>query len=280
MKLVRYGEAGAEKPGIVDADQAIRSLEGIVSDILPETVTREGLAVLAAVDVASLPKVDPGVRLGCPIRGVGKIVAIGLNYRRHAEEAAAPIPEEPIVFLKVPSSIAGPDDDLAIPTGSLETDWEIELAVVIGAKAKRVAKADVPAVVAGYMVANDVSERHYQHKMGGTWDKGKNFDGFSPLGPWLVTPDEVPDPQALGVWLDVNGVRMQQSSTADMIFDIKTIISYVSGFITLYPGDVVITGTPEGVGLGQKPPRFLRPGDVVTLGIDGLGVQRQLCVAE
>lgn len=275
MKLLRYGEAGAEKPGALDAEGKIRDLSGVISDITADTIADGSVARLAGVELASLPLVPEGVRLGSPIGRIGNFIAIGLNYADHAEETGAAIPEEPILFNKAPSCVVGPNDDVVLPPDSEKSDWEVELAFVIGKPASFVEEADALDYVAGYMVCNDVSERHYQLERGGQWMKGKCCPTFGPLGPWLVTTDEVPDPQALSLWLEVNGERVQDGSTKTMIFAIAHLVSYLSRFMLLEPGDVVTTGTPPGVGLGFKPPRFLKRGDVMRLGIDGLGVQQQ-----
>jgi ureidoglycolate lyase len=276
MKLVRYGDAGKEKPGIVDSAGAIRDLSGVVSDIDGAAITPEGLAKIRGVDVNSLPKVSGNPRLGAPVGNVSKFIAIGLNYADHAKESNLPIPKEPVVFMKANSCIVGPNDTVVLPRGSVKGDWEVELAFAIGKTAKAVSEADALDYVAGYMICNDVSEREWQIERGPTWDKGKGFDTFGPLGPWLVTTDEIRDPQNLAMWLDVNGKRMQTGSTKTMIFDVRKLISYVSFLFTLKPGDVVTTGTPPGVGMGMKPnPVFLKSGDVMRVGIDGLGEQRQ-----
>lgn len=279
MKLLRYGPPGQEKPGLLDSDGAIRDLSGVVADITGEILAPASLAKIAALDPASLPRVEGNPRLGAPVTGLRNLVCIGLNYADHAAETGAPIPKEPIVFLKSLNALSGPNDDVVIPRGSVKTDWEVELAVVIGTKAKYVAEEDALDHVAGYAVANDVSEREWQAERGGTWDKGKGFDTFGPLGPWLVTKDEVPDPQNLSMFCDVDGVRQQDGSTRTMIFGVKQIIAYVSQCITLHPGDVIMTGTPPGVGLGKKPtPVFLKAGQVMRLGIQGLGEQQQRVV--
>ncbi len=276
MKLVRYGDAGKEKPGIVDSAGAIRDLSGVVSDIDGAAITPEGLAKIRGVDVNSLPKVSGNPRLGAPVGNVSKLIAIGLNYADHAKESNLPIPKEPVVFMKANSCIVGPNDTVVLPRGSVKGDWEVELAFAIGKTAKAVSEADALDYVAGYMICNDVSEREWQIERGPTWDKGKGFDTFGPLGPWLVTTDEIRDPQNLAMWLDVNGKRMQTGNTKTMIFDVRKLISYVSFLFTLKPGDVVTTGTPPGVGMGMKPnPVFLKSGDVMRVGIDGLGEQRQ-----
>jgi ureidoglycolate lyase len=276
MKLVRYGDAGKEKPGILDSAGALRDLSGVVSDIDGSTLSAEGLAKIRAADMNSLPKVSGNPRLGAPVGNVGKFIAIGLNYSDHAKEANQAIPSEPIIFMKATSSICGANDAVMLPRASKESDWEVELAFVIGKTAKYVPEPDALSHVAGYLICNDVSEREWQLKRGPTWDKGKGFDTFGPLGPWLVTRDEIADPQNLAMWLDVNGKRMQSGNTSTMIFSVAKLLSYISQCITLKPGDVVTTGTPPGVGLGIKPnPVFLKHGDVMRLGIDGLGEQRQ-----
>ena len=279
MKLVRWGAPGAEKPGLVDHGGAVRDLSGVISDVDVEALSTEGLAALAKIDLLRLPLAPTGARLGCPVAFVSKLICVGLNYADHAKESGNPIPDEPVLFLKATSAIGGPNDDIVIPRGSQKTDWEVELGVVIGKRASYVEEAEALDYVAGYCVANDVSEREFQIERGGTWDKGKGCDSFGPLGPWLVTRDEVPDPQNLAMWLEVNGKRFQDGSTRTMIFGVAHLVSYISRFMTLLPGDVISTGTPPGVGLGQKPPLFLKPGDVVRLGIEGLGEQRQTCRA-
>lgn len=278
MKLVRYGAVGQEKPGLLDRSGHIRDLSAQIRDIAGDALSPGGLAKLAALDPASLPLVDGDPRLGAPVGIITKFVAIGLNYADHAAEAGMPIPSEPIVFIKANTSLCGPNDNVEKPRGSTKLDWEVELAIIIGSKAKYVSEADALKHVAGYAVCNDVSERFFQIERGGQWTKGKSHDTFGPLGPWLVTADEIPDPQKLGMWLDVNGKRCQTGSTATMIFNVAKIVSYVSDIMTLYPGDVITTGTPPGVGMGMKPQKFLNAGDVVTLGIDGLGAQRQQIV--
>jgi 2,4-diketo-3-deoxy-L-fuconate hydrolase len=275
MKLLRHGSAGAEKPGLLAADGTVRDLSGVIADIGAAALSAEGLAALARIDPASLPVVDAGTRLGCPIARVGKFIAIGLNFSDHAAESGLAVPSEPVVFTKATSCIVGPNDDVMIPLNSLKTDWEVELGVVIGTTTRYVCEADALKHVAGYAVVHDVSEREFQIERGGSWDKGKGCDTFGPIGPWLVTADEVGDPQALSMWLDVNGVRKQTGTTATMVFGVAHIVSYVSRFMTLEPGDVITTGTPPGVGMGMKPPQYLKAGDVVTLGIDKLGEQRQ-----
>lgn len=274
MKLVRIGSAGAERPGLIDAQGRVRDLSAVIRDIDARTLSPNMLAELGALDPATLPLAE-GQRFGVPWTGIGKIVAIGLNYADHAAEAGMPIPTEPIVFMKATSALNGPDDPVMLPRDSVKTDWEVELGVVIGTRAQDVSPAAALDYVAGYCVVNDVSEREFQIERGGTWDKGKGCDTFCPVGPWLVTRDEVPDPQALTLWLDVNGERMQSGTTATMVFDVATLVSYVSRFMTLHPGDLICTGTPPGVGMGFKPPRFLRAGDTMRLGIEGLGEQSQ-----
>ncbi|WP_059411033.1 fumarylacetoacetate hydrolase family protein [Cupriavidus basilensis] len=278
MKLVRVGKPGAERPGLIDAEGRVRDLSGVIDGLGPQQLSAGALAKLAALDPAALPVVQ-GERFGVPWSGIGKIVAIGLNYADHAAEAGMPLPAEPIVFLKANSSLNGPDDAVMLPRGSVKTDWEVELGVVIGKLARDVSREEALSHVAGYCVVNDVSEREFQIERGGTWDKGKGCDTFCPVGPWLVTRDEVADPQALGLWLDVNGERVQKGSTATMVFDVATLVSYVSRFMTLHPGDLICTGTPPGVGMGFKPPRYLKAGDRMRLGIDGLGEQAQTVVA-
>ncbi|MFN3972715.1 MAG: fumarylacetoacetate hydrolase family protein [Gemmobacter sp.] len=280
MKLIRHGATGAERPGMVGPDGSLRDLSGLVPDIAGAVLGDAGLAMLRGLDALALPEVAPGTRLGAPVAGIGKVICIGLNYSDHAAETGAKVPPEPIIFMKATSAVQGPDDPVVIPRGSVKCDWEVELAVVIGSRAKHVDEAQALRHVAGYAVMNDVSERTFQTARSGQWTKGKSCDTFGPLGPWLVTRDEVPDPQALGMWLDVNGRRMQGGSTATMVFGVAHLVSYLSGFMTLYPGDVISTGTPPGVGMGKTPPRYLAAGDRMELGIEGLGVQRQSCVAE
>ena len=279
MKLVRFGDKGVERPGAIDADGNIRDLSGHVADISGAALLPDALRRLAGLDLATLPLVPGPVRLGACVGGVGKFVCVGMNYADHAAETGAPIPAEPILFAKWTSAIAGPDDDVPIPRDSRKTDWEVELGVVIGQGGVAIDPADALDHVAGYCVVNDLSEREWQLERGGSWDKGKGCDGFGPLGPWLVTRDEIADPQALRLWLEVDGVRRQDGSTATMIFDVRTLVSYCSRFMSLQPGDVISTGTPPGVGLGLKPPVYLRPGQTIRLGIDGLGQQTQRTVA-
>ena len=280
MKLLRYGSPGNEKPGLLGSNGEIRDLSGIVGDITGEVLSDEGLAKLANLDPASLPVVDGNPRLGPPVSGVQKFIGIGLNFTDHAKEAGLPIPDEPILFTKAVSSLSGPNDDIVYPPGAVKGDWEAELAFVIGKKAKHVAEADALSYVAGYAVCNDVSERGYQFDSTGDWCKGKSHDSWGPVGPWLVTRDEIPDPQNLGIWLDVNGERMQDGTSATMIFSVAHLVSYVSRFMTLYPGDIATTGTPPGVGMGRKPQRWLKDGDVITLGVEGLGEQRQKVILQ
>ena len=279
MKLLRYGPAGQEKPGLLDRDGRIRDLSGAVRDIDGEALARASLEGLRRLDPASLPLVPDTPRLGPCVGAVSKIVAIGLNYRLHAQEAGAAIPSEPIFFMKATSSICGPNDDVIIPKSAQKADYEVELGIVIGSLARHVGKADARRHVAGYCVVNDVSEREFQIERGGQWTKGKSADTFCPIGPWLVTADEVPDPGKLALWTEVNGERRQNSNTGDLIFGIDEIVSYVSQFMTLLPGDVIPTGTPSGVGMGFKPPKFLKPGDRVRLSVEGLGEQNQRLVA-
>jgi 2-keto-4-pentenoate hydratase/2-oxohepta-3-ene-1,7-dioic acid hydratase in catechol pathway len=270
MRFVRYGEVGAERPGVLDSAGALRDLSGVVDDIAGEV-----LAELSDIEPEVLPKVPGAPRFGPPIGRVGKLVAIGLNYYDHAAEVGLPPPEEPIVFMKATSSITGPNDFVYLPRGSQKSDWEVELGIVIGRRAKYVSEADALNYVAGYTIVNDVSERAYQTERGGQWTKGKSCDSFGPIGPWLVTPDEVGDVQALDLVLDLNGQPTQRGSTASMIFGVAHVIAYLSQMMTLHPGDVIATGTPPGVGMGMKPPRYLAEGDVMTLSIAGLGTQRQ-----
>ena len=278
MKLVRYGNPGKEKPGLIDSEGKLRDLSSVVPDLGPTQLGSVMMARMRKQKPEKLPLVRGKPRFGCPVANVGKFIAIGLNFADHAAEAGAPIPKEPIVFMKATSCIQGPDDAVMLPKGSTKTDWEVELGIVIGTRARYVSKKDALSYVAGYCVINDVSEREYQLERGSQWDKGKGCDTFGPIGPWLVTTDEIENVQRLGMWLDVNGKRMQTGNTRTMIFDCAKLVSYVSQFMTLLPGDVITTGTPPGVGLGMKPPLFLKKGDVMTLGIDGLGEQRQQVV--
>jgi 2-keto-4-pentenoate hydratase/2-oxohepta-3-ene-1,7-dioic acid hydratase in catechol pathway len=279
MKLLRYGPAGRERPGVVDEQGRIRDLSAHIPDLRGEELHPDRLRRLAALDFAALPLVDGSPRLGPPVAGIGKILGIGLNYRDHAAETGATPGKEPLVFTKAITALSGPNDPIMIPRGSEKTDWEVELAVVIGVRAQYVDEAQALDCVAGYTAINDVSERSFQKERGGQFIKGKSADSFAPIGPWLVTRDEVPDPQALTLWLDVNGRRRQSGKTSDMIFPVAFLISHLTQFMTLLPGDVIATGTPAGVGAGCKPPEFLKPGDVVELGIDGVGRQRQDVVA-
>jgi 2-keto-4-pentenoate hydratase/2-oxohepta-3-ene-1,7-dioic acid hydratase in catechol pathway len=276
MKLCRYGDRGSEKPGLIDAQGRLRDLSGHVADISGPVLA--DLSALRGVDPSSLPLVPGNPRMGAAVAGVGKFICIGLNYSDHAAESGMAVPPEPVIFAKYTSAICGPNDPIIIPRGSVKTDWEVELAFVIGKPGKYIAEADAMDHVAGYMVCNDVSERSFQAERAGQWSKGKSSDNFGPIGPWLVTRDEVPDPNNLQMWLTVNGARMQNGSTATMVYQVPFLVSYLSQFFTLHPGDVVSTGTPPGVGLGMKPPRYLKAGDVVELGIEGLGKQRQICV--
>jgi 2-keto-4-pentenoate hydratase/2-oxohepta-3-ene-1,7-dioic acid hydratase in catechol pathway len=279
MKLVRYGNPGQEKPGLIDTAGQLRDLSGLIGDIGPDQLGDAALDALRQHDASALPAVVGSPRLGCPLTGIRKFIAIGLNFADHAAESNLPIPAEPIVFMKATSCIQGPDDAVMLPRDSVKTDWEVELGVVIGTRARYVDEDEALHHVAGYCTINDVSEREFQIERGGTWDKGKGCDTFGPIGPWLVTRDEIADPQNLGMWLDVNGRRMQTGSTRTMIFNVAKIVSYVSQFMTLEPGDVITTGTPPGVGMGMKPPVYLKAGDQIALGIDGLGEQRQVVVA-
>lgn len=280
MKLVRFGARGVERPGMVDSQGRIRDLSDYVKDIAGDTLSAGSLSRLASFDHESLPVVPGGVRIGSCVGKIGKMICVGLNYSDHAAESNMAVPTEPVLFMKATSAIVGPDDDIEIPPGAEKVDWEVELGVVIGREARYVPRERALEYVAGYCVVNDVSERAYQLERGGQWDKGKGCDTFGPLGPWLVTRDEVPDPQALHLWLEVDGKRYQDGNTRTMIFDVATLVSYISQFMSLQPGDVISTGTPPGVGLGQKPePVFLRAGQTMRLGIDGLGEQQQRTVA-
>ncbi len=279
MKLLRYGPRGQEKPGMLDRDGQLRDLSGVIKDLTPDVLSKESLGTLRKLNPSSLPAVSGSPRLGPCVAQVSKLVCVGLNYVDHAKEGGMQIPTEPVLFLKAISSITGPNDDVVLPKDAQKGDWEVELGIVIGTKAQYVSEADALNHVAGYCVVNDVSERNYQLERGGNWSKGKSADTFCPLGPWLVTSDEVPDPQALDLFCEVSGQRMQNGSTRNMIFPCTKIISYISQFMTLMPGDVIPTGTPAGVGLGMKPQRFLKPGDVMRLGVAGLGEQRQKVVA-
>jgi 2,4-diketo-3-deoxy-L-fuconate hydrolase len=280
MRLVRYGEAGAEKPGLLDRDDRIRDLSGHVDDIAGAALSPEGLKRLAALDAESLPLVEGDPRLGPCVGGIGKFLCIGLNYSDHAAETGAKVPPEPVLFMKPTSAIIGPNDEVVLPRGSRKSDWEVELAIVIGSRCKYVSEGQALGHVAGYCVVNDLSEREFQLERHGTWDKGKGCDTFGPVGPWLVTKDEAGDPAALALWLEVNGKRYQDGSTATMVYKPAFLVSYLSRFMTLHPGDIVSTGTPPGVGMAQKPPVFLKAGDRIALGIEGLGVQRQTVRAD
>ncbi len=276
MKLVRYGEAGQEKPGLIDAQGAIRDLSGVVRDVDGSTIGEEGLAKLRGVDVNSLPKVSGNPRYGVPVANVQKLICIGLNYSDHAKESNMPIPTEPVVFMKAVSALNGPNDRVMLPKGSKKSDWEVELAFVIGKTARSVSESEALDYIAGYTICNDVSEREWQLEHGSQWSKGKSFDTFAPVGPYLVTKDEIADPHNLAMWLEVSGKRMQTGNTNTMIFGVQKLLSYLSYFVTLMSGDIVSTGTPPGVGAGIKPkPVFLKPGDTMRLGIDGLGEQKQ-----
>lgn len=275
MKLLRYGRPGKEKPGMLDSEGRMRDLSGVVADITPNEMTPTGLAKLARVKVEKLPTVRGRPRIGVPVSGIRNFIAIGLNYTDHAEETGAPVPQEPIIFNKHLSCLSGPNDEVILPKASKKGDWEVELGFFIGTPAKNVSRRDALKHVAGYAVVNDVSEREHQIERHGQWVKGKSHDTFGPVGPWLVTADEVPNPQRLKLWLEVNGKRVQDGTTKNMIFGIAYLVSYLSQFMTLVPGDLVCTGTPAGVGLGMKPPQFLKPGDIMRLGIEGLGEQTQ-----
>jgi 2,4-diketo-3-deoxy-L-fuconate hydrolase len=276
MKLMRYGAKGNEKPALVEDNGQVRDLSGIVSDITAAALSKEGLQKLAALDVKKLPLVANPGRIAPPYTGMGKFICVGLNYADHAAESGLPVPAEPVLFMKTTSTVIGCNDPVVLPQNSVKSDWEVELGVVIGAKARYVSEADALKHVAGYCLVNDLSEREYQLERGGQWDKGKCCDTYGPIGPWLVTPDEVPDPQNLDMWLEVNGRRFQSGNTKTMVFGVAHLISYISRFMTLYPGDIISTGTPPGVGMGVKPtPVFLKPGDKIRLGIAGLGEQSQ-----
>jgi 2-keto-4-pentenoate hydratase/2-oxohepta-3-ene-1,7-dioic acid hydratase in catechol pathway len=280
MKLIRYGKSGQENPGLLAADGHIRSLAGIVEDIAGESLLPEAIARLKGIDIARLPLVPGKPRLGPCVGRVGKFICIGLNYSDHAAETGMKVPSEPVVFMKATSAICGPDDDIVIPRGGTKTDWEVELGVIIGKPAKYVTEAQAMSHVAGYCVINDLSERAFQLEGSGQWVKGKSADTFGPIGPWLVTKDEIPDPQNLRLWLEVDGKRVQNGSTQTMIFGVAFLVSYLSRFMSLHPGDVISTGTPPGVGMGHKPPVYLKPGNRMRLGVKGLGEQNQRVVAE
>lgn len=278
MKLVRVGDKGKEKPAALDADGKVRDLSSVVSDIAGDTLTPEGLRTLRDLDLSTLPELDPAQRYGACVGRVGKFICIGLNYADHAAESGAEAPKEPIVFSKWTSAIVGPNDDVEIPRDSKKTDWEVELGVVIGKGGRYISEEQAMEHVAGYCVINDVSEREFQLERGGSWDKGKGSDTFGPTGPWLVTADEIPDPGNLRLWLDIDGKRYQDGTTANMIFSVPQIVSYLSRFMSLQSGDIISTGTPAGVGLGQNPPVYLKPGNVIRLGIEGLGEQQQTVI--
>lgn len=279
MKLVRYGQPGQEKPGMIDVDGTLRDLSGMVDDLCGATLGNASFARLGAVDPASLPLVEGQPRFGAPVAGIGKMICVGMNYADHAAETGAPVPEQPVLFMKATTAIGGANDTVVIPRDSVKTDWEVELGVVIGEVARDVSLDDAMKHVAGYAVINDLSEREFQLEHGGQWVKGKSCDTFGPIGPWLVTRDEVADPQNLSLWLEVNGHRYQNGNTRTMVYGVAYLVSYISRYMTLMPGDVISTGTPAGVGLGLKPPTYLKPGDVIELGIEGLGRQRQDVVA-
>ncbi|EKF18640.1 fumarylacetoacetate hydrolase family protein [Nitratireductor pacificus] len=280
MKLLRLGEPGLERPALLHNDGTLRDLSGTVADIAGAALTPEGIDALRSVDPESLPVIDGARRYGPCVGQVGKFICIGLNYADHAAEAGQPVPAEPVIFMKATSAICGPDDTVLIPRGSEKTDWEVELGVVIGKPGKYIAEQDALSHVAGYCVVNDVSERAFQLERGGTWDKGKGSDTFGPIGPWLVTTDEIADPQDLSMWLEVDGERLQDGSTRTMVFGVAELVSYVSRFMSLQSGDIISTGTPPGVGMGQKPPRYLKPGQTMRLGIEGLGEQTQAVAAD
>ena len=280
MKLLRYGSPGSEKPGMLDAEGKIRSLEGVIDDLAGDALSDASFEKLRALDPTTLPEVDASTRLGPCVAGVGKIMCIGLNYSDHAAEAGMEVPPEPVLFMKATSAISGPNDDVVIPRNSKKSDWEVELGVVIGKHAKYVSESEALNYVAGYLVVNDLSEREFQVERSGQWVKGKSCDTFAPLGPWLVTRDEVADPQDLGMWLELNGEKVQDGSTKTMVYGVAHLVSYLSQFMSLHPGDVISTGTPPGVGLGMDPPRYLVPGETMRVGIDGLGVQQQTTVAD
>jgi 2-keto-4-pentenoate hydratase/2-oxohepta-3-ene-1,7-dioic acid hydratase in catechol pathway len=280
MKLLRFGEAGVEKPGIMDTNGTIRDLSSVLTDIAGDALSDEGITRIAAIDPTTLPSVDADTRLGPCVAGTGKFICIGLNYADHAAETGLDLPPEPVIFMKATSAICGPNDPIVIPRGSTKTDWEVELAVVIGKRAKYVTQAEAMDYIAGFAITNDVSERSFQNERAGQWTKGKSCDNFGQIGPWLVTRDEILDPQNLSMWLTVNGQMMQNGSTKTMVYSVANVVSYLSNFMSLQPGDVISTGTPPGVGMGQNPQQYLLPGDVVELGIEGLGRQRQNVIAD
>ena len=279
MKFLRYGSEGEEKPGFLDENGRIRDLSSKVNDLKGDSLNPDRLAAFSMIDPNTLPIVEGTVRFGVPVSGIGKIIAVGLNYADHAKETNNPIPQEPVLFSKAITSLNGPNDNVSLPKNSKKCDWEVELAIIIGRKTQYISETNARDNIAGFAIANDISERSFQLERGGQWLKGKSFDTFCPLGPWLVTPDEINDPQNLGIWLEVNGKRFQNGNTRTMIFDVYQIVSYISEFMTLMPGDVIITGTPPGVGLGQSPEVFLKNGDEITLGIEGLGEQKQKVLA-
>ena len=280
MKLLRFGEAGVEKPGIMDTNGTIRDLSSVLTDIAGDALSDEGITRIAAIDPTTLPSVDADTRLGPCVAGTGKFICIGLNYADHAAEAGLDLPPEPVIFMKATSAICGPNDPIVIPRGSTKTDWEVELAVIIGKRAKYVTQAEAMDYIAGFAITNDVSERSFQNERAGQWTKGKSCDNFGQIGPWLVTRDEILDPQNLSMWLTVNGQMMQNGSTKTMVYSVANVVSYLSNFMSLQPGDVISTGTPPGVGMGLNPQQYLLPGDVVELGIEGLGRQRQNVIAD
>jgi 2,4-didehydro-3-deoxy-L-rhamnonate hydrolase len=280
MKLTRLGAPGAERPALIDSNGKFRDLSGVVTDVAGDVLNRRSLDKLRALDITALPLIPHDTRIGPAVGQVGKVICVGLNFRDHAKESGLPLPDQPILFMKATTAICGPNDDVKIPRGSSKTDWEVELGVVIGSVARNVPEKHALEFVAGYLVVNDLSERAFQLEHGGQWVKGKSCDTFGPLGPMLVTTDEISDPQTLAMWLEVNGHRYQNGSSADMIFGVAHLVSYISRYMTLMPGDVISTGTPAGVGLGQKPPKYLKAGDIVELGIEGLGRQRQRLVED
>ncbi|MGA7438379.1 MAG: fumarylacetoacetate hydrolase family protein [Luteibacter sp.] len=279
MKLLRYGAPGHEKPGLVDGNGHLRDLSGVITDLSGEALGNASMRRLAAIDASTLPLVEGTPRYGAPVAGIGKMICVGMNYADHAAETNAPVPEQPVLFMKATTAIGGPNDTVVIPRGSVKTDWEVELGVIIGEVTRDVSIEQALEHVAGYAVINDLSEREFQLEHGGQWVKGKSCDTFGPIGPWLVTRDDVADPQRLALWLEVNGHRYQDGNTRTMVFGVAHLVSYISRYMTLMPGDVISTGTPAGVGLGLKPPTYLKPGDVIELGIEGLGRQRQRVVA-
>ena len=280
MKLVRFGAAGDEKPGVIDEHGNLRDLSEYIDDISAQNLSDEKLSELSKINLNTLPIMDKSTRLGACVSGVGKFICIGLNYADHAKEAGMEVPPEPVIFMKATSAICGPTDPILLPRGSVKTDWEVELAVVIGKKAKYVELEDAMSYVAGYAASNDISERTYQLEGSGHWTKGKSCDSFGPLGPYLVTKDEIPDPQNLSMWLSVNGQKMQDGSTSTMVYGVAFLVHYISQFMSLMPGDIISTGTPPGVGLGMTPPVYLKPGDIVTLGVEGLGEHNQTVIPE